>query len=92
MAENVKRVNIHQKEAMVDFMSENEVYLFGKFSSSMGKGSKDAKWNELIANLNELGPPVKDFKSWKKVSCRRIKCFGVMRFSSFCFCFRHGST
>lgn len=68
MSEHVKKVNIRQKEALVGLIEENQVFLFGKFNNSAGKGSKDAKWIEIVAELNKLGPPTKDVASWKKVS------------------------
>lgn len=68
MSESVKKVNSRQKEALVDFMTVNYTYLFGKFGSSEGKASKGDKWKDLVENLNDLGPPKKDIEKWKKVS------------------------
>lgn len=68
MAEIGKRVNIQQKGALVDFMAQNEVFLFGKFNTTKGTGAKSAKWNEIVEVLNSLGPPSKGVEKWKKVS------------------------
>lgn len=62
-----KKINENQKEFLVEFMSSNYDFLFGKFANSCGKNSKDDKWDTLTLKLNELGPPTKDLSSWKKV-------------------------
>lgn len=68
----MSKVNIKQKQALVDFMEVNYKFLFGKFGSSDGKSSKEEKWKEIADELNRLGPPQKDIEKWKKVKLHRI--------------------
>lgn len=65
MSENHKKLNIQQKESLVDFMQINYGFLFGKFSGVEGKSSKDEKWQEITEILNALGPG-KNVEKWKK--------------------------
>lgn len=74
-----KRINEKQKEFLVDFMEKNYKFLFGKFATGSGKGSKDEKWVSLSSELNALGPPNKDVSGWKKVY-RIHKFFSILNF------------
>lgn len=61
------RVSDFQKSQLIDFIEENYEYLFGKHPSMMGAHSKQAKWAEITAILNGLGPAIRTAAQWKKV-------------------------
>lgn len=65
MGDNSKKLNTEQKNTLVDFMQVNYVLLFGKFGNSDGKVLKEKKWQEIVDELNKLGPQ-KDVDKWKK--------------------------
>lgn len=65
--DTVKKITSNQKQCLVDFMEENYILLFGKFSGAKGKEIKTAKWNEITTKLNALGPPKRSAEKWKKV-------------------------
>lgn len=64
----MSKINENQKEALISFMEVKYLALFGKFSNLQGKKAKDDMWQQLVKELNELGPPVKDVEKWKRVS------------------------
>lgn len=61
------KVSQRQKDLLADFMSENYLILFGKFSGGQGKNVKSKKWDEITKILNENGPPSKEVEKWKRV-------------------------
>lgn len=63
----MSKINLNQKEIIIDFMSTNYDLLYGKLSKNNGKEYKELLWNKLIDRLNEAGPPQKDVLLWKRV-------------------------
>lgn len=75
----MSRINVKQKEIMVDFMSTNYDSLYGKFSNSNGKEIKILLWTRLMERLNAAGPPQKPIDLWKRVSVSiRLLFFRVL--------------
>lgn len=66
MSENTKKVNVEQKQTLVSFMQMNYTVLYGKFAGSQGRKIKEAKWDDIVSKLNDLGPPFKKVEQWKK--------------------------
>lgn len=65
--EMAARINIQQKNMLLDLMSTNFVKLFGKFSNETGKCDKVSLWNTVATELNGIGAE-KSVEQWKRVS------------------------
>lgn len=63
----MSRININQKNILLDFMKTYYVQIYGKFSKNNGREFKDKLWNDLMTHLNETGPQ-KSVEQWKRVS------------------------
>lgn len=61
-----KKATKQQKDALVDFMEINYIFLFGKYSNNHGSASKEKKWQELTKQLNSLTGPNKTAELWKR--------------------------
>lgn len=62
-----KKLNLKQKEFILDFCETNRNALFGKFMSDHGKKTKDDCWTNLTVELNKMGVQ-KSVDAWKMVN------------------------
>lgn len=61
-------VNRLQKAAMIDFLKNHDELSKGKHSSTFIQVIAKQQWEELLATLNSIPIPIKDWKSWRRVS------------------------
>jgi len=63
-----KSVTNDQKAAMVDFLKIHEDLSKGKHTSTFTQSVAKQQWEELSGILNSIPGPIKDWKSWRRVS------------------------
>ncbi|XP_017476134.1 PREDICTED: uncharacterized protein LOC108366303 [Rhagoletis zephyria] len=62
------KLNPTQKDVMAEFMTEHPNLAQNNFSNSVqGRATSARLWEELSRRLNDVGPPIKDSRTWRKV-------------------------
>lgn len=61
-------ITTEQKEALVEFMKQNDKLKLGKFSASFTAKDAQKLWMTLAEDLHKIpNGAVKDWKQWRKV-------------------------
>lgn len=79
-----ERMNIVQKERLVENMTEKFLFLQGRHATGTSVHSRRLEWNNLAAELNTLGPPKSEARwrnAWRNVKSK-VRFFFIVGLKS----------